>query len=173
MSQTYLQTRLTAQPNTGTAGFQQLLPPDEPLPPGWPSVGRKYIAVDLDGTLAMETKTGKIGDPIQPMVDRIHSWIRDGFEVRIFTARATDPDQRLEIQQWLKRHGLPDLAVTAIKDAYMLEIWDNRAVRVQSNTGKPCAGCVPDGKLSTGHHDHSTHLPAQHYRPGGEACTDC
>mgnify|MGYP003353155243 CR=1 FL=1 len=34
------------------------------------------------------------------------------------------------------------LAITNIKDADMVELWDDKAVRVERNTGKVCEGCA-------------------------------
>ncbi len=51
--------------------------------------------VDFDGTLV---KYGKwvscehIGEPIQPMIDRVKMWLKQGREVQIFTARAEEGD---------------------------------------------------------------------------------
>ena len=53
-----------------------------------------WIGVDLDGTLARyEQYEGpmSIGEPIPEMVDRVKAWLAAGREVRIFTARVSDP----------------------------------------------------------------------------------
>lgn len=120
-----------------------------------------WIGVDLDGTLAKygsgNWNAGQIGDPIPLMVERVKNWINDGVEVRIFTARVgtgggyslesgrSDDDQfvneqRLLIKAWCKEHIGCELPVTAIKDFLMIELWDDRAVRVEMNTGK-VLGC--------------------------------
>ncbi|MBU1665954.1 MAG: hypothetical protein KKG92_11225 [Gammaproteobacteria bacterium] len=101
----------------------------------------KCIAVDLDGTLARTTRDGSIGAPIKAMADRVKGWNKDGLSVVVFTARAGDPIEVRKIQAWLKQHGLPELDVTHIKDASMVEIWDNRAVRVKTDSGDVCGGC--------------------------------
>ncbi len=102
-----------------------------------------WIGVDLDATLAVyDGWKGElvIGEPIKVMVDRVLSWIEDdGLEVRIFTARVSGEDSttvRLAIKEWLKRAGLPNLKVTNVKDYQMLELWDDRCVQVEANTGK-------------------------------------
>jgi hypothetical protein len=107
-----------------------------------------WIGVDLDGTLATyggwkgETH---IGEPIVPMMDRVREWVAKGTEVRIMTARVSGLAGRHEadkatissaIQDWLESHGLPRLAVTCEKDYGMVELWDDRAVTVQMNTGR-------------------------------------
>ena len=41
------------------------------------------------------------------------------------------------IKQWLAANGFPPLEVTCTKDFHMIEVWDDRAVQVVSNTGSP------------------------------------
>lgn len=98
-----------------------------------------WIGVDLDGTLAQFDRwrgPDSIGLPIPAMVKRVQAWIAEGREVRIFTARATDPRLIPPIKRWLKLHGLPDLKITNVKDFQMIELWDDRAVQVIHNTGR-------------------------------------
>lgn len=107
-----------------------------------------WIGVDLDGTLAhYEEWEGPliIGEPIPLMVDRVKRWISEGREVRIFTARVSPPsvndDEMLDailkaISEWCFKHIGTRLAVTCIKDYHMLELWDDRAVQVEKNTGR-------------------------------------
>jgi hypothetical protein len=47
--------------------------------------------------------------------------------------RYTDK-QRLD---WLESVGLPRLPVTNVKDFSLIELWDDRCVRVEPNTGRP------------------------------------
>lgn len=103
----------------------------------------KWIGVDLDGTLAeyISSKNKSIGDPIEPMMQRVKQWIDDGKEVRIFTARASDGDQIKAVAKWLSNQGIGDLAITNVKDFDMIELWDDKAIRVKRNTGYPCSGC--------------------------------
>ncbi|MEN3260027.1 hypothetical protein AAH678_14965 [Sodalis endosymbiont of Spalangia cameroni] len=102
-----------------------------------------WIGVDLDGTLN-ELRTGqgtRIGVPARPMMQRIRRWLREGREVRIFTARAATADGVRAVQSWLRAQGLPALTVTNMTDSEMLQLWEDRAIRVVKNTGKICAGC--------------------------------
>ncbi|WP_406706992.1 hypothetical protein [Sodalis sp.] len=102
-----------------------------------------WIGVDLNGTLA-EARTGqgtRIGKPVVPMMQRIRRWLSEGRDVRIFTARAATADGVRAVQNWLRTQGLPALTVTNMKDSEMLQLWDDRAIRVVKNTGKVCAGC--------------------------------
>lgn len=100
-----------------------------------------WYGVDLDGTLA--TYGGwkgrdHIGEPIKPMVDRIKAWLAAGETVKIFTARACEPEAIPPIKAWCIKHIGVELEVTNIKDYGMIEIWDDRAVRVVFNQGHPC-----------------------------------
>ena len=103
---------------------------------------RGWIGVDLDGTLA-EYHGWKgaehIGKPVQAMVDRVDAWLDANQDVRIFTARvADDPDgsARGPIERWcLDVFGFL-LPITNVKDYGMVELWDDRAVCVERNTGE-------------------------------------
>lgn len=127
-----------------------------------------WIGVDLDGTLAEYSGwngIGHIGAPVPAMVERVKAWLKDGVEVRIFTARAGDYEHWKwarekgllndpeyceafaqvdaiynaiikPIESWCELHFGQQLRVTAMKDFGMIELWDDRAVSVQMNTGK-------------------------------------
>lgn len=101
---------------------------------------RASIAVDLDGTLAKHSP-GKfdrsvIGDPVPRMLSRVKRWLKDGEEVKIFTARAADPKNIPPVRKWLKAHGLSGCAITNEKTPDIEELWDDRAVGVERDTGK-------------------------------------
>lgn len=105
-----------------------------------------WIGVDFDGTLAEYhgfVPGGRFGDPIPAMLARVQGWLGKGVEVRIMTARAADPDESKKVQDWCERHGLPRLAVTDRKDFAMIELWDDRAVRVIFNKGERCCEAHP------------------------------
>lgn len=103
-----------------------------------------WIGVDLDGTLAEYTSwsgPGNIGAPIKAMVERVQRWLVLGKEVRIFTARLSGSYAdivlaRIAIEAWSKEHLGVILPVTNEKDYGMIELWDDRAVQVEMNTGK-------------------------------------
>ncbi len=104
-----------------------------------------WIGVDLDGTLAKyEGWKGvqHVGEPVPAMMYRVRRWLAEGRDVRIFTARVSGREQmeRYEamkaIQDWLESHGLPRLVVTCMKDYAMVELWDDRCVQVEPNTGR-------------------------------------
>ena len=102
-----------------------------------------WFGVDLDGTLAKyEGWKGEshIGAPIPPMVERVKVWLAYGNEVRIVTARVSDPEEALltrpAIEAWCLEHIGQILPITCCKDYDMIELWDDRCVRVETNTGR-------------------------------------
>ncbi len=105
--------------------------------PGW-------IAVDLDGTLAHYNGwlgVDHIGAPIPRMARRVRAWLRQGRTVKIFTARVDQSrvdwhEAALAVQRWTLLHFGTALEVTNVKTFSMAELWDDRAVRVEKNTGK-------------------------------------
>lgn len=101
-----------------------------------------WIGVDLDGTLAHYDGwkgVEHIGPPVPAMVDRVKAWRAEGREVRIFTARVHDRTTSTVavIHDWCETHLGERLPVTNVKDFGMVELWDDRAVAVEINTGRP------------------------------------
>lgn len=115
--------------------------------PGW-------IGVDFDGTLVEYTKwkgPTSVGSPVKPMIERVMRWLEAGQEVRIFTARvySTPGDSKrqseaaqalIAIQRWSFLVFGRVLPVTCVKDFDMIELWDDRAVQVERNTGRRVDG---------------------------------
>jgi len=106
--------------------------------------GSGWIGVDLDGTLAEYDEwvgPENIGKPIPLMVARIQAWLAEGTEVKIVTARVApqcseNPDVcRGYIEAYLLEHLGVLLPITHSKDEHMWELWDDRAVQVEKNTG--------------------------------------
>lgn len=97
-----------------------------------------WIAVDLDGTLAEyhSKQYPAIGAPIPAMVARVKAWLAEGKDVRIMTARAADAGQISLIEEWCSLHLGWTLRITDRKDFEMIELWDDRAVAVEKNTGR-------------------------------------
>ena len=94
-----------------------------------------WIGVDLDGTLAEYHEwrgDDVIGNPIKPMLERVSLWLKAGVAVKIMTARPVHPP----IKAWCLKYLGVELPVTNSKDFEMLELWDDRAVRVRKNTGE-------------------------------------
>ena len=99
---------------------------------------RGWIAVDFDGTLAhYDSRAGTLtlGEPIAPILFRVKRWIDSGIEPRIFTARASEPKLLEPLKAWLAEQGLGDLAITNRRDYHMIQMWDDRAIQVERNTG--------------------------------------
>lgn len=109
-----------------------------------------WIGVDLDGTLAEYhgwVGIHHIGAPVPAMMTRVKKWLEEGKTVKIFTARVctADPTRDKEeviahIHRWCVHHGLPALEVTHEKDFGMIELWDDRCVQVEMNTGRRLDG---------------------------------
>lgn len=101
-------------------------------------MSRRWIGVDLDGTLAVYDGwrgPEHIGEPVPAMLARVHGWLAEGRTVKLFTARAGDPAQLPIVRAWLDSHGLEALEITDRKDFKMDVLWDDRAVQVLENTG--------------------------------------
>ncbi len=109
-----------------------------------------WIGVDLDGTLAHYDKwrgVDHIGEPVPQMLARVRVWLAEGKAVKIFTARVHGHgvpdlaggtvDALTPIVNWCKKHIGCELPITNVKDFGMVELWDDRAVQVIPNTGKP------------------------------------
>jgi hypothetical protein len=101
--------------------------------------------VDFDGTLAVYDGwhgAGSLGEPIPMMVDRVKRWLAQGDEVVIVTARAhpdggEDADIAIAaITEWCIEVFGKSFEVTCMKDPKMEEIWDDRGVRIETNTGR-------------------------------------
>jgi len=118
----------TGQNSSGNTDAVSIAPPPSP-----------WYGVDLDGTLAVWNETStldRIGAPIPAMVDLVRRMVDNGIRVKIFTARACDPAQIPKIRAWMNQNGLPDLEITNVKDYYMERLYDDRAIRVERNTGR-------------------------------------
>ena len=97
--------------------------------------GDGWIGVDLDGTLAHYDEyrgDAHVGEPIEPMVRQVRRWLREGRDVRLFTARKPHP----AIRRWMVEHLGALLPITNVKDPSMQLLIDDRAGVVVRNTGK-------------------------------------
>lgn len=93
---------------------------------------KNWVGVDFDQTLCENLG----GEPVPAMMKVVRGFLDQGIEVRIFTARACDPDTKLSVEKWLKKHGLPALKVTNQKDWDTMLILDDRARQVIANEGR-------------------------------------
>ena len=99
----------------------------------------EYIAVDFDGTLAEYDGwqgAEHVGKPIIPMLRRVLDWLTHGKEVKIMTARASDPVAVEAIKMWCLQYLGQELEVTNVKTPGMKELWDDKAIGVVENTGE-------------------------------------
>ncbi len=105
-----------------------------------------WIGVDFDGTLTKTMEWGdwgediRIGDDIEPMIERVKQWRAEGRDVRILTARVARGwddrgEQWLAISHWSHRVFGEVLHITSEKDPEMIALWDDRCVQVVRNTG--------------------------------------
>jgi len=104
------------------------------------------IAIDLDGTLAHQDPGAEfdpkvIGDPVPKMLARVKRWLKAGEDVKLFTARASDEKNIPPIRKWLDANGLSGITeITNEKTPDIEELWDDRAVGIEANTGKIKSG---------------------------------
>lgn len=121
-----------------------------------------HILVDFDRTLATyeswEKQENRLGAPIPAMVRRVQLWLEAGIEVRIFTARASASNPRLEadrkaIEAWCEEHIGVVLEITNEKDFDTIAIWDDRAVSLEPNTGWRWSAECPKGTVDPLSHE--------------------
>ena len=117
-------------------------------------------AVDFDKTLAKfewegddKYDPGKVGEPIPKMVDRVRGWLAQGYEVVILTARVWsghEPSEiaisRKAIEEFCMENFGQKLEVTSEKSPHIDFIYDDKAIRVEANTGR-LIGCTEDGEI--------------------------
>lgn len=102
---------------------------------------KQWIGVDLDGTLChfdpeeWLKDPDYIGRPIPSMLDKVRRWRAEGYEVRLFTARAAYPDRIRAIRKYLTSLDLGDMIITNRKDYGCIALFDDIAYRVGHNTG--------------------------------------
>ena len=112
------------------------------LPLGIMSKKHGWIGVDLDGTLARHdttTQFPKIGEPIPKMLERVKQMLNEGYRVKIMTARVAYDHQGFQeqlIKEWCEHYIGVELEVTCQKDYQMIQLWDDRAIRIEKNTGE-------------------------------------
>lgn len=110
-------------------------------------VGSKYVAFDLDGTLAVHKSgdsTDHVGEPIPAMVELARQYLRAGVHVRVITARCAPVysdagEQAAMVSAWLAKHvtyDMPyDIRVQGYKCGRMEKLYDDRAIGVVRNEG--------------------------------------
>ena len=116
---------------------------------------RMWTGFDLDYTAAeghSPYRSEMIGEPIPKIIELMKEKLAEGKRVKIFTARVCVTNQRspwsdsvadkeyanfqhMLITNWSIRNLGIDLEVTCVKDFLCEEIYDDRAWRVEKNTG--------------------------------------
>lgn len=104
---------------------------------------KEWIGVDLDGTLAYYDRfrgAAHIGKPIPAMVKRVQHYIAIGHTVKVFTARMAEEQTRAAVAEligdWTEEFIGVRLEATCMKDRFMIRCYDDKAIQVQTNTGK-------------------------------------
>lgn len=124
------------------------------------SKDKGWIGVDLDGTLAeYHGWSEDIGAPIPATVERVKEWLAEGKDVRILTARGTcggslhNAEQWRKIAAWSREVFGRSLPITDRKDCHMTELYDDRAVGVEFNTGRLIADIEYDAGEKQGYNN--------------------
>lgn len=105
-------------------------------------MAKGWIGVDADKTLFVYshwTGVDHFGVPVPKMVNRVRQHLAAGEEVRLFSARVSDPEWESKGKPaWEKvstyLFGIP-LEATNVKDYEMILLYDDKAVQVEENTG--------------------------------------
>jgi hypothetical protein len=69
------------------------------------------------------------------MLDTMKSLLAAGITVKLFTARAIEPEAIPALQDWTARHGLGRLEATHQKDFNLIRFYDDRAIPMVENGG--------------------------------------
>ena len=103
-----------------------------------------WIGIGLEGTLSIQSPwcRDKVGPPVKPMLEKVLELRKAGRRVKIFTARVSSVlsvEQRVvnrqQIREWCLKHLGEELEITAEKDPYLEEFYDDRALQVEFNVG--------------------------------------
>lgn len=79
-----------------------------------------------------------IGILVPNMAKRVRNWIGSGYQVKILTGRAANPEMLEAVEQWLQENLPKDFSsieVTNELDPNCIEIYGANCVRTQLNTG--------------------------------------
>ena len=105
-----------------------------------------WIGCDFDGTLirhgGWDNTTHDLlqAHPIKPMIERVRTWLAEGYEVKIFTANAGNAKREHYIINWCVENLGQQLEITNAKDHRVLELWDDHNVAVEEDTGRILGG---------------------------------
>lgn len=105
---------------------------------------KKWLAVDLDGTLAHYDGwkgADHIGAPVKGIMDKLIQRHKEGWGIAIFTARVSVPHEADQAEKtiwaWLEKYELAQFisGVTCVKHKHFVEFWDDRAFNSPKNSG--------------------------------------
>lgn len=111
-----------------------------------------WVGIDFDGTLSGTNNPGHfeppypLGEPIVSMLEMVKSLLSAGVTVKIFSARACEPENIPIVQDWTEKHGLGRLEVTNIKDYRLIRFYDDRAIQICPNLGVSVAAALSVSK---------------------------
>src|ERR1043165_1046227 len=100
-----------------------------------------WVGFDFVGNISRRDTPGHfeppfpLGEPIPEMIATMKSLLAAGIKVKIFTARALEPENIPAIQEWAERHGLGRLDATHQKDYDLIRFFDDRAIPIMENAG--------------------------------------
>jgi hypothetical protein len=135
-----------------------------------------YVGFDLDGTLAKFDKwqgPGHIGPPVPKMVKKAKEFLGRGIQVRIITARLGLPGKEADIahraiKKWCEKHIGRKLKVQAHKTPGLVKLYDDKAERVEKNTGETdrytCTAADIDEAIRSWHPPTEGQAEAGNYR---------
>jgi len=94
-----------------------------------------WVGFDFDGVLSVPDPSRpwtleELGLPVKKMVDAARTLIEAGVRVKVFTARACEPENIPGIRDWTEANGLGRLEVTNAKDYGLIRFYDDRAIQV-------------------------------------------
>ncbi len=116
---------------------------------------KRWVGVDFDGTLSRDDGEGHLLPPyplgiaVPEMISMVQSLLAAGVTVKIFSARACEPESIPSLQDWAERHGLGRLEVTNRKDFDLIRFYDDRAIQIVPNRGKSIAWIVRSSSEGT------------------------
>jgi hypothetical protein len=131
--------KIRVENNNGSSGAWVVFEPG-----GEPTLVSRHhwVGFDLDGTLSRTDNPGHfeppypLGEPVPEMLQTVKSLLAAGVTVKVFTARACEPEMIPIVQAWTEKHGLGRLEVTNRKDYDLVRFYDDRAIQIVPNEGK-------------------------------------